>query len=144
MQSVILRKLPEFRREDLFFSEAFTTVSVTRACASEGPIYFVSMKYMGDELSPALVFVVVLSAQRYQVSSLPMFSGGTVDISAADPLHLMVWNNLNEGMCNACETPYQITKYEIRDGKPVEIRRQRTRHTYSSDQFPESRIRFTP
>jgi hypothetical protein len=144
MQSVILRKLPEFRREDLFFSEAFTTVSVTRACGSEGPIYFVSMKYMGDELSPALVFAVILTAQRYQVSALPMFSGGTVDVSTANPLHLRIWSNLNEGMCNACKTPYRITEYEIQDGKPVRIRQQRTRHTYGSDQFPESRIRFIP
>jgi len=143
-QSVMLRKLPKFRREDLFFSEAFTTVSVTRACESGEPIYFVSMKYMGDELSPALAFVVIPAAQRYQISALPMFSGGTVEISTADPLHLRVWSNLNEGMCNACKTPYQITTYEIRDGNPVQIRQQRSRHTYGSDQFPELRIRFIP
>lgn len=144
MQSVTLRKLPEFRSEDLFFSKAFTAVAVTRACGREGAIYFVSMKYMGDELSPALVFVVIPTAQGYQISPLPMFSGGTVDISTTDPLRLRVWNNLNEGLCNACKTPYQITTYEIRDGTPVRIRQQRTRHTYGSDQFPESRIRFIP
>lgn len=144
LQSVTLRSLPEFRSEDAFFSQAFTTVAVTRACGREGQIYFVSMKYMGDELSPALVFVLVPSAQRYQVSALPMFSGGAVDISTADPLHLTVWNNLNEGSCNACKTPYEIRKYDIRDGKPVQIVQHRTRRLYSSDQFPESRIGFIP
>lgn len=144
LQSVTLRSLPEFRSEDAFFSEAFTTVAVTRACGREGQIYFVSMKYMGDELSPALVFVLVPSAQRYLISALPMFSGGAVDISTADPLHFEIWNNLNEGSCNACKTPYQITKYQIRGGKPVQILQQRTQRHYSSIQFPESRIRFIP
>jgi len=144
LQRVTLKSLPEFRRENSFFSKAFRTLAVTRACGKEGPIYFVSMQYMGDELSAALVFVIVPSAQRYQVSALPMFSGGTVDISTADPLHLEVWNNLNEGSCNACKTPYEITKYDIRDGKPVQILQQRTRRLYSSGQFPDSRIRFIP
>lgn len=144
LQSVTLRSLPQFRRENSFFSKAFTTVAVTRACGRKGQIYFLSMKYMGDELSPALVFVLVPSAQRYQVSALPMFSGGTVDVSTADPLHIEVWNNLNEGSCNACGTPYEITKYDVRNGKPVRILRRQTRRLYSSDQFPESRIRFIP
>lgn len=142
LRSLTLRKLPEFRREDAFFSEAFSTVAIARACGSGDPIYFVAMKYMGDELSPALVFVIVPSARGYDVSALPMFSGGAVDIATANPLHLTVWNNLNEGSCNACKTPYQITAYEIRDGKPVRIRQHRTSRLYSSDQFPESRIRF--
>lgn len=144
MRSITLRGLPEFRRKDSDFSEAFTTVAVTRACRSEGPIYFVTMKYMGDELSPALVFVIIPLALRYEVLPLPTFSGGRVDVSTRDPLRLRVWNNLNEGMCNACKTAYQITDYEIRSGKLVQIRRQRTRHLYSSGQFEESRIRFTP
>jgi hypothetical protein len=55
IQSVALRDLPEFRHEDSDYSESFTTLAVTRACASEGPIYFVTMQYMGDEISPALV-----------------------------------------------------------------------------------------
>ncbi|MGH9598495.1 MAG: hypothetical protein ACRD27_01420 [Terracidiphilus sp.] len=144
IRSVTLRGLPEFRREDYGFSEAFTTVAVTRACGREEPIYFLTMKYMGDELSPVLVYVIIPSAQGYEVLPLPMFSGGTVDVSTRAPLRLRVWNNLNEGMCNACKTAYQITDYEIRDGKFVQGRRQRTRRLYSSDQFDESRIRFTP
>jgi hypothetical protein len=144
MQSVILRKLPEFQREDSFFSEAFTTLYVTRACASEGPIHFVTMKYMGDEISPALVFTLVPSAQGYKVSTLPMISGGVVDVSTADPLRLRIWDNLHEGDCNACETAYRITEYEIKEGKPVRIRQHRTRHLYTSAQFDESRIRFIP
>jgi hypothetical protein len=144
MQTVNLRKLPEFRREDSFFSEAFTTLYVTRACASGGPIYFVTLKYMGDEISPALVFTLVPSAKGYDISTLPMISGGVVDVSLADPLHLRIWDNLHEGECNACETAYRITEYEIREGKPVRIRQHRTRHLYSSGQFDESRIRFIP
>ncbi len=142
LRSMTLRNLPEFRQKDAFFSEAFTTVAIARACGTGGPAYFVTMKYMGDELSPALVFLVIPSAQKYDISALPMFSGGTVDVSTANPLHLRIWNNLNEGSCNACGTPYEITDYRIRDGKPVRIRQHRTRRLYSSDQFPESRIRF--
>ncbi|WP_263367190.1 hypothetical protein [Edaphobacter bradus] len=144
MQSVTLRALPEFRHEDSEFSESFRTVAVTHACASEGPIYFVTMQYTGDVTSPALVVVVVPSAQGYEVSTLPMFSGGIVDVFAADPLHVRVWDNLHEGMCEACETAYRITEYEIRDGKPVRTRQHRTRHLYSSGQFDDSRVRFVP
>jgi hypothetical protein len=140
---VALRNLPQFR-EDENYSESFTTMAITRACADPGPFYFVTMKYMGDELSPALVFVVFPSSHGYLVSPLPMFSGGTVDVSRADPLHLKVWHNLNEGGCNACKTAYQITEYEVRDGKPVRIRQHRTKRHYSTGQFQESRVRFVP
>jgi hypothetical protein len=144
LQSVKLSRLPEFRREDSFFSESFTTLYVTRACASGGPIYFITMKYMGDEISPALVFVLIPSTQGYEVTTLPMIRGGVVDVSAADPLHLRVWENLEEGSCNACETAYRITEYEIRNGKPIRIRQHRTRHLYTTGDFDDSRIRFVP
>jgi hypothetical protein len=144
IQRVTLRRLPEFRREDPLFSESFTTLYMTRACASEGPIYFVTMKYMGDEISPALIFTLVPSPQGYEVSTLPMIRGGVVDVSTAAPLHLRIWENLEEGSCNACETAYRITEYEIRDGKPVRIRQHRTRRLYTTGDFDEKRIRFIP
>lgn len=144
IQNVTLRGLPEFRHEDSYYSESFTTLAVTRACASEGPIYFITMQYMGDEISPALVFAVVPSAKGYEISALPMFSGGTLDVFATDPLHVRVWDNLHESECNACETAYRVTEYEIRDGKPVRTRQYRTRHLYSSGQFSDSRVRFVP
>lgn len=144
LQTVRLRELPEFRREDSFFSESFATLAVSSASTSDGPIYFVTMKYMGDEISPALVFVLVPSEDGYEISNLPLISGGTVDVSKSDPHNLRVWHNLNEGMCNACETAYRITDYEIRKGKPVRIRQYRTQHLYSSGQFDDSRIRFVP
>ena len=144
LQSVTLRKLPEFRREDSFFSEAFSTLYVTSACASGGPIYFVTMKYMGDEISPALVFVLVPSAQGYDVSTLPLFDGGVVEVSKANPLHIRIWENLEEGGCNACETRYRITEYEIRDFKPVRIRGYKTRRLYTTGDFDDTRIRFIP
>jgi hypothetical protein len=147
MQSVLLRKLPEFQREDPQFSEAFTTLAVTRACTSGGPVYFVTMQYMGDETSPALVFTLVHSAKGYAVSTLPMISGGVIEISTADPLHLKAWDNLHEGGCNACETAYRVTEYEIRDGKPVQAGQHRTRHLYSSGNSifdDRRRIRFVP
>jgi hypothetical protein len=147
LQSVVLRKLPEFRHEDADFSEAFTTLAVTRACWSGGPIYFVTMQYKGDETSAVLVFTLVPSAQGYEVTTLPMISGGVLEVSIADPFHLRTWNNLQEGSCSACETAYRITEYEIRDGKPVWLRRYRTRHLYSSTNYifdDRRRIRFVP
>ena len=144
IQSVTLRKLAEFRREESYFSESFTTLYVTRACASAEPIYFVTMKYMGDEISPALVFTLIPSALGYEVITLPMFGGGVVDVSVADPLHVRIWENLAEGGCNACETHYRITEYEIQDGKPVRTRQYRTRHLYTTGDFDDSRIRFVP
>ena len=144
IQSVILRKLPEFQG-DPSFSEGFYTLAVTRACTSGGPIYFITMQWMGDDISPALVFIVVPSAQGYKVSTLPSISGGIVDVSMANPLHFRTWDSLHEGACNACETAYRITEYEIRDCKPVQTRKYRTRHNYSSGQFDDRRrIRFIP
>lgn len=145
MQSVALRKLPEFRSENIQFSEGFYTLAVTRACTSGGPIYFVTMQWMGDEISPALAFTLVPSAQGYEVSTLPTISGGVVDVSTANPLHLRTWDSLHEGECNACETAYQITEYEIRDDKPIRTRQYRTRHLYTSGNFDDRRrIRFIP
>jgi len=144
IKSVALRELPEFQRQGSFYSESFTTIAITTACGSVDPIYFLTMKYKGDELSPALIFLLIPSAKGYRVSNLPMISGGTVDVSKSNPLHLKVWDNLNEGMCNACMTAYRITEYEIQEGGPVRIRRYRTRHLYSSDQFGEARVRFIP
>lgn len=145
IKNVLLRKLPEFLREGPEYSESFTTLAVTRACTSGGPIFFVSMQYMGDLTSPALVFTVVPSTQGYEISTLPMISGGVVEISTADPLHLRTWDNLHEGQCEACETAYQITDYEIRNGKPIRTRQFRTRHLYTSGNFDDMRrIRFIP
>jgi len=147
IKSVLLRKLPEFLREEPEYSESFTTLAVTRACTSGGPIYFISMQYMGDRTSPALVFTVVPSTLRYEVSTLPMISGGVVEVSTANPLHLRTWDNLHEGQCEACETAYQITEYEIRNGKPVQTRQYRTRHVYDSGNYrfdDMRRIRFIP
>jgi len=146
-QSVVLRNLPEFRREDSYFAEAFTALAVTRACTSPGPIYFLTMQYTGDETSPDLPFILIPSAQGYVISTLPMISGGVLEVSIADPLHLRAWNNLGEGSCNACETAYQITEYEIRDGKPILTRKYRTRHLYASGAYifdDRRRIRFVP
>jgi hypothetical protein len=145
VQSVLLRKLPEFQREDPQFSEAFTTLAVTRACTSGGPVYFVTMQYMGDETSPAIVFTLVPSAKGYEVSTLPMISGGVIEVSMADPLHLRAWDNLHEGRCNACETAYRVTEYEIRDGRPVQTGQRRTQHLFSSGNSvfdDRRRIRF--
>jgi len=139
-----LEGFSQFRGEDADYWQSFRTLAITRACTSEGPIYFVTMKYMGDELSPALVFIIVPTAQGYFASALPMFSGGTVEVSRANPLRLKVWHSLNEGMCNACETAYRITEYVVRDGKPVRVRQYRTKRLYSSGQFEDSRIRFVP
>ncbi len=126
-------------------AESFDALAVTRACGSGGPIYFVTMQYKGDEISPALLFIFIPSTHGYEVSTLPTISGGVLDVSKADPLHLRTWDNLHEGECNACETAYQITEYEIRDGKPVRTRRYRTRHLYDSGNFDDRRrIRFIP
>jgi hypothetical protein len=145
LQRVSLRELPEIRREGLDFADSFTTLAVTRACTSERPIFFVTMQYTGDEISPALVFTLVPSSHGYEVSTLATISGGVLEVSRADPLLLRTWNSLHEGNCNACETAYQITEYEIRDGKPVRTRSYRTRHLYASGSFDDRRrIRFIP
>jgi hypothetical protein len=145
IQSVTLRKLPEFQREDELFSEVFSTLTVTRACGSGSSIYFITMQYMGDMTSPAFVFTLVPSAQGYEISTLPMISGGVVDVSTSDPFHLRIWDNLQEGGCNACETAYLVTDYEIRDAKPVQTRQYRTQRLYVSGNFDNRRrIRFIP
>jgi hypothetical protein len=105
------------------------------------------MQWNVDEISPALVYIFVPSARGYEVSSLPTISGGVLEVSRANPLHLRTWDNLQEGECNACETAYRITEYEIRDGKPVRTRRYRTQHLYDSGNYifdDRRRIRFIP
>ena len=87
---------------------------------------------------------MIPTAEGYEVSTLPMFRGGVVDVSKADPLHLKIWENLEEGICNACATRYRITEYKIRDGKPVRIRQYRTRRLYTTGNFDDTRIRFIP
>ena len=144
VQSVLLQQLPEFQAGSSF-SEGITTLALTRACASGGPVYFVTMQWMGDAISPALISILVPAVQGYKVSTFPSFSGGVVDVSKADPLHIKIWSSLHEGACNACETAYQITEYNIRDGKPILTRQYRTRRLYTSGNFDDRRrIRFIP
>jgi hypothetical protein len=145
LRNVALRNVRGFRREEPEYSESFTTLAIARACARESLIYFVTMQYMGDLTSPALTFVVVPSSDGYEITSLPMISGGVIDVSKADPRHIRTWDNLHEGNCEACETAYEITDYEIRGGKPIRVRTQRTKRLYQSGEFDDRRrIRFIP
>jgi len=145
LRNVALRELPEFRREEPEYSESFTALAITRACANGSPMYFVTLQYMGDLTSPALIFVLVPSAQQYEITNLPMISGGIVDISRADPRHIRTWDNLHEGNCEACQTAYEITDYEVRGAKPIRVRTHRTKPLYRSGQFDDRRrIRFVP
>lgn len=147
LRRISLRQLPEMRHEEPEYADSFTTLAVTRACGKEGPIYFVTMQYQGDETSPALVFALVPSANGFEVSSLPMISGGVLEVYSANSLHFRTWDNLHEGDCEACETAYEITEYEIRSGKPVQTRQYRTRHLYNSGNYrfdDRRRIRFIP
>ena len=144
LQRISLRELPEMHGEP-DFADSFTTLAVTRACGSGSSIFFVTMQYMGDLTSPALLFVLVASEHGYEVSALPTISGGVFEISRVNPFHIRTWDTLHEGECNACKTAYQVTEYEIRNGKPVQIRRYRTRSQYSSVDFDDRRrIRFIP
>lgn len=147
LQTISLRKLPEMLREEPDYANSFTTLAVARACAKEGPIFFVTMQYVGDLTSPALLFTLVPTATGFEISTLPMISGGVLEVSTSNPSHLRTWDNLHEGNCEACETAYQITEYEIRSGKPIQTRKYRTRHRYTSGYriFDDRRrIRFIP
>lgn len=147
LQRISLRELPEMPPGEPEYADSFSTLAVTRACGNGGPIFFVSMQYSGDMTSPALLFTLVPSANGFEVTALPMISGGVLEVSKANPLHLRTWDNLHEGNCEACETAYQITEYEIRNGKPVQTRQYRTRHLYTSGYYifdDRRRIRFIP
>jgi hypothetical protein len=145
LRRVTLAALPEMRHEGDDFAQSFTALAVARACGSGGSIFFVTMQYSGDETSPALLFTVVPSGDGYEISTLPMISGGILEVSRVDPSKIRTWDNLHEDNCEACETPYEIAEYEIRDGKPVPTRRYRTRHLYQSANFDDRRrIRFIP
>lgn len=144
IKHIRLRRLPEFQKQDSFFSKAFSTVAITLVCKQDTPMYFITIKYMGDELSPALVFVVSPSGPSYDVLALPMFGGGTIDVSKSDPNRIRIWNNLEEGGCNACETRYRVTEYELRNSKAVRLRTYRTRRLYTSGDFDDVRVRLVP
>lgn len=143
LKRVFLRDLPEMRREEPDYADSFSTLTVTRACEPAGPVFFVTMQYQGDATSPALIFVLAPSPSSYVVSTLPMISGGVLEVSRSNPTHIRTWDNLHEGNCEACETAYEIVEYEIRNGKPVETKQYRTRHKYASPDFDgRRRIRF--
>lgn len=147
LQRIALRDLPEMPREEPEYADSFRTLAVTRACEGGGPIFFVSMQYSGDITSPALLFVLVPSANGFDVNTLPMISGGVLEVSKSNPLHLRTWDNLHEGNCEACETAYQITEYEIRNGKPIQTRQYQTQHLYTSGNYifdDRRRVRFIP
>jgi hypothetical protein len=147
LQRISLRELPEMPRGEPEYADSFTTLAVTRACGNGGPIFFVTMQYSGDMTSPALLFVLVPSANGFEVTTLPMISGGVLEVSRSNPLHLRTWDNLHEGNCEACETAYQITEYQIQNAKPVQTRQYRTRHLYTSGNYifdDRRRIRFIP
>ena len=145
LQRISLRELPEMKHEEPDYANSFRALAVARACSSSGSIFFVAMQYMGDITSPALLFVLVPSIAGYEVSTLPMISGGILEVSRINPLHLRTWDNLHEGNCNACGTAYEVTDYKIRNDKPVQTRRYRTRRLYDSGEFDDRRrIRFIP
>jgi hypothetical protein len=146
LQRVFLRKLPVLRGDSLFAQNS-GALTITRVCSEGSPIYFVTMQYEGDITSPELFLIAVPTAQDYVVSALPMVHGGVLDVSKSDPLKIRTWDNLFEGNCNACDTHYRITEYQIQSGKPVRTRRYRTRRLYSSDDkiFDDRRrVRFIP
>jgi hypothetical protein len=91
IRDVTLRGLSELRNEETWYSESFTTLAVTRACRGADPIYFITMQYMGDRTSPALIFTIIPSQQGYKVSTVPLISGGVLDVSVSNPLHLRTW-----------------------------------------------------
>jgi hypothetical protein len=127
--------------------EEYTALAVTKACTGDSPLYFVSMQRWGDEISPAFLFTVVPTGDGYKISHLPAISGGVLEVSTSNPLNLRAWDSLHEGDCNACETHYLITEYQIRHGKPVRTQRYRTRRLYDSGNYifdDRRRIRFIP
>jgi hypothetical protein len=147
LQRLSLKQISEIRREEPDYADNFVPLAVTRACGDEGPIFFLTMQYSGDRTSPTLFLVLVPSARGYEVTALPMISGGVLDVSRTNPLHLRTWDNLHEGQCEACETAYQLTEYEIRSGKPAQTRQYRTKHLYTSGYriFDDRRrVRFVP
>lgn len=77
LKRISLRELPEMRSEDSDFADSFTTLAVTRACASGSPIFFVTMQYVGDETSPALLFVLVPSAHGFKIHSPHVWRRGS-------------------------------------------------------------------
>ena len=84
LQHTSLSELPELRREEPEYASNFRAIAVTRACTNSGPIYFVTMQYMGDATSPTLYFTLVPAARGYKVSALPMISGGVLEVSTAN------------------------------------------------------------
>lgn len=143
-QRILMRNLPELRN-DTFYAENFTALTVTRACANNTPIYFVAMGYAGDITSGDLYFIVVPMDSDYKVSALPVTSGGTIEISRSNPFNIRTWDNLHEGSCNACETRYRVADFTIKDGIPIKTRRYRTHRLYTSGQFDDlRRVRFIP
>ena len=144
---ISLRALPEMPPGEPEYADSIDTFAVPRACGNGSPVFFVTMQYFGDITSPALLFALVPSENGFEVTTLPMISGGVLEVSKSNPLHFRTWDNLHEGNCEACETAYQITEYEILNGKPLQTRQYRTRHVYTSGNhiFDDRRsIRFIP
>lgn len=145
LQRTLLRNVPEIRHEEPEYAESFRTLAISRACSGAEPIHFVTLQYRGDITSPALLFVLAPNTGGYLISTLPLISGGVFEISKSNPLQVRTWDNLHEGICEACETHYEVTAYEIRNGKPIKGKQYRTKRLYTSADFGDrTRIRFMP
>jgi hypothetical protein len=111
---------------------AYNALSVTEACDRDRAIFLVAFHWNGDILSPETGILLIPGSTGVRVMTTPAISGGVIQLSRIGPLHLRLWSSLNEGICNACETRYTISDYDLRDGSPALARRVRTRRTYTS------------
>jgi hypothetical protein len=143
---VSLSSLPALRRSnkdgqpDSFYAE-----KIVRGCSNGAPIYFVESHWDGDIISPELVMILVPSENGYSVSTMPLISGGVLEISRSDARSLTVWSSLHEGECNACETAYEVSTFRLRGTQPIRLSRHRTRKLYDSgDPKFDSEIDFVP
>jgi len=126
---------PDPKHPDDDPSDSYQALSLTTVCLGGKTFYWLAFHWQGDIISPELLVLLSPQGQGYSLSPLPLIDGGTLEISRSDPSQFRTWNNLFEGICNACETHYEVAEYALISGKPSLRRKWKSKKLYSTGQF---------
>ena len=76
----------------------------------------------------------------YSLNMLSMVGGGKLEISAGSSLKLSLWDEKGDGKCDECLQHFEVSEYEMKDGRPDLIRKLRAEEKYKPGDFQAHRI----
>lgn len=116
-------------------------VFAAQVCASgEKPIIFLGFAACCTTASAVQYFLMQQAGTGYGLKILPMVGGGKLEIIDSTPIRLKLWDETGDGKCDGCLQHFQVSEYEMRNGKPVLVRKQKTSGEYKPGDFDSHRI----